>query len=331
MQQREAFFDNGKLILIFLVVFGHVIQPLTTESLVLLTLYRFIYLFHMPAIILLSGFFAKGIGEPKYLLSLIRKLIVPYLIFQTFYTALYYFTTDSGWDTPLFEPHWSLWFLLSLFSWHILLILYKRLPAKLGIGLTIIIGLLIGYMDGIGHEFSLSRTFVFFPFFLVGYWLSSEQLRRLSSAKVRAIALLVMAGVIIVLFIGADFQIGWLFGSGSYASLDRPNSGALIRLLVYLVAFVLSFSFYAWTPRKSYRLTKFGQQTIYVYLLHGFFVQAFREYETIQINDGFDFVVAVFISIAIVLLLASKPIFISFQPIIETKATELKNLTGKPG
>lgn len=163
---REAFFDNAKLFLIFLVVFGHLIQPLITESPVILTMYQFIYLFHMPAMILLTGFFAKGIGKLGYVSNLMRKLLLPYLLFQLIYSSYFYYTGSEGWDTPLFYPHWSLWFLLSLFSWHILLIFFKKIPPFFGIFLAVILGLLVGYIDTIGHTYSISRTFVFFPFFL---------------------------------------------------------------------------------------------------------------------------------------------------------------------
>lgn len=60
--QREAYFDNAKLLFIFLVVFGHLIQPLKSQIELVNVLYQWIYLFHMPVFVLASGFFAKG-GE----------------------------------------------------------------------------------------------------------------------------------------------------------------------------------------------------------------------------------------------------------------------------
>ena len=78
---RMPFFDNARLILIFLVVFGHMIQPFATDSQLINSIYAFIYIFHMPMFIMLAGFFAKGIGKPKYILNLAKKLLLPYLIF----------------------------------------------------------------------------------------------------------------------------------------------------------------------------------------------------------------------------------------------------------
>lgn len=310
-------------------MFGHIIQPLTTESELLSVIYHFIYFFHMPAIILISGFFAKGSRHPKYLFSLIRKLIIPYIIFQAIYTVYYYLINDSSWKTSLFEPHWSLWFLLSLFCWHIMLIGFKKLSPVVGIFVAILLGLAVGYVDQIGHDYSLSRTFVFFPFFLTGYWLTKEQLFRVKSRRYRLISLVIILMAIGLIAFIPPFPSGWLYGSLSYAELGQPLIGGMIRFLVYMIAFLLVFSIYAWVPKQEALFTRFGQQTIYVYLLHGLFVQFFRENNTIQIGSIQEFFLVMLLTLAIVLLLSSKPIFISFQPIIETKTTGLKKIVNK--
>src|SRR5690625_7357700 len=108
--EREAYFDNAKLLLIFLVVFGHMIQPFIDGSRPLNTLYMWIYTFHMPAFIFLSGFFAKGSKGFKDIIKLAQKLLIPYFIFQLIYTGYYYLIGESNWQASLFYPHWSLWF-----------------------------------------------------------------------------------------------------------------------------------------------------------------------------------------------------------------------------
>src|SRR5690625_3949932 len=151
------------------------IQPFT-EIAGVNTLYTWIYTFHMPAFILLSGFFAKGSGSIEYIIKVAKKLLLPYIIFQILYTVFYFFIGKDGWQTGIFYPHWSLWFLFSLFCWNILLIYFKKWRPFIGIPISVLIGLIVGYFGDIGHTFSLSRTFVFFPFFLAGYWLTKEQI-----------------------------------------------------------------------------------------------------------------------------------------------------------
>src|SRR5699024_11781937 len=100
-----------------------------------------------------------------------KKYIIPYYILQILYTVNYIFIEKSDWYTDtIFYPHWSLWFLFSLFCWHLLLILYKKIPPFLGISIALAVGILIGFADNVVHTFSLSITFVFFPYFLIGFW-----------------------------------------------------------------------------------------------------------------------------------------------------------------
>src|SRR5690625_1678034 len=218
--ERNAYFDNAKLLLIFLVVFGHLIQPFIGDTKSLGTLYTWIYTFHMPAFIFLAGFFAKGSGNISYIIKLAQKLIIPYILFQSIYTGYYFFIGKSNWLTDsIFYPHWSLWFLFSLFCWHLLLILYRKVPALIGIGIAVFLGLVIGYFDKVGHAYSLSRTFVFFPYFLIGYWVSMDHIRLLKRRSFQIASILIMITIAVAIYYLPDINSGWLLASKSYSRL----------------------------------------------------------------------------------------------------------------
>src|SRR5690606_8207293 len=109
MAKRDYYFDNAKFILIFLVVFGHLIQSYIDSNSFFSALYKLLYTFHMPAFILVSGYFAKGIYEKGYIFKIIKKLIIPYLIFQVIYSIFYYVLYSKSMLTIDFlNPHWSL-------------------------------------------------------------------------------------------------------------------------------------------------------------------------------------------------------------------------------
>ncbi|MFD1036919.1 acyltransferase family protein [Virgibacillus byunsanensis] len=323
--ERNAFFDNAKVILIFLVVFGHLIQPFVSESREINTLYMWMYTFHMPAFIFLAGFFAKGLGNVKYISNLAKKLLLPYLIFQILYTVFYFYIGKANWQTGLFYPHWSLWFLFSLFCWHVLLYWFKKIPAVLSLVIAIGIGVVVGYFGDIGHTFSLSRTFVFFPFFLVGYWLTKEHVLLLKRKSVKIGSILVMVVVAGAIYIAPDFNSGWLLASKSYGQLGMTEFGGLARFLVYMTSSVMAISILAWIPQTKTVFTRLGSRTLYVYLLHGFFIQFFRESGLFQVNNLLDFVGLAVISAAIVLVLSSKPVLSIWQPFIEGKISMVKN------
>ncbi|WP_138420251.1 acyltransferase family protein [Aquibacillus sediminis] len=322
--QREAFFDNAKVLLIFFVVFGHVIQPLTLDSDPIQVLYHWVYFFHMPAFILLSGFFAKGIGSKSYISKLFKKLIVPYILFHILYTGYYLLLGMDGWQTTFIYPRWSLWFLLSLFCWHLLLIIFKKLPPLLSMSTAVGIAVAIGYIDWVGHTLSLSRTFVFFPFFLLGYWLTKDQLLKVKTKTVKTISIVVMSIVAIGLVIAPPFANEWLLASHSYQALGFPVLGGGFRLGVFVVATLMIVSILAWVPTKHNIFTHIGEKTLYVYLLHGIFIQFFRQTELLKVSNFFDMIGLVIISFAIVLVLASKPVRMVAQPLVEGRFTMLR-------
>lgn len=322
--KRDAFFDNAKLGLIFLVVFGHLIQPFTDGSRPMYTLYTWIYTFHMPAFIFLAGFFAKGSGEKDYIIQLAKKLILPYLIFQLVYTGYYFFIGKGEGMTGIFYPHWSLWFLFSLFCWHILLYWFKKIPAVLGVAISVQIGILVGYFSDIGHHFSLSRTFVFFPFFLAGYWLTKDHVRKWRTQRVRQVSLVLMAVVAGLIAIFPEFSSGWLLGSKSYDVLGSPEMGGIIRLGIYGLAALMMVSVLSWIPGKEYRHTYLGGRTLYVYLLHGFFIQFFRQAEWFKVDNIFDVIGLAIVAASTVYLLSSSIIRTVTQPAIEGRVQLLK-------
>lgn len=315
--KRFAYFDNAKLLLIYLVVFGHMIQPFIESSQGMNTLYMWVYTFHMPAFIFLAGFFAKGSKTWQHFIHLGKKLLIPYIIFQVLYSTYFYFIGKSNWQTSLFYPHWSLWFLLSLLSWHILLHWFKRLPPAIGIFLSVQIGLTVGYIGDIGHMYSLSRTFVFFPFFLVGYWVTKDHVMFLKRHSVKILSLAMMAIIAVGIYIAPEFNSGWLLASKSYDDLGLPYLGGFARTFVYLTSAMMGLGFLAWVPTKRFIWTKLGERTLYVYLLHGFFIQFFREKGLFSAQSVFEVMGLAILSAIIVWLLSSRPIRMVSQPMIE--------------
>src|SRR5699024_9867031 len=226
--------------------------------------------------------------------------------------------------TGLFHPQWSLWFLMSLFSWHMLLILFKKINPIVGILLALSIGILIGYVDDVGHYFSLSRTFVFFPFFLIGFWLKKEHFQWLTQNKVKALSLILLTVTALAIHYLPNFNVGWLLASRSYDSLGIYEYGAMVRVGVYSLSLLMAFCVLAWIPKMEFSITYLGTRTLYVYLLHGFFIQAARQFDLFGVSSALDVVGLAGISAVIVLLLSNKWIISIWQPFIEGRATMLR-------
>ncbi|MDC9217628.1 hypothetical protein PSM09_18495, partial [Clostridioides difficile] len=148
---------------------------------------------------------------------------------------------------------------------------FAKIKPWKSISIALFVGLVAGYFDIIGGYLSLSRTFVFFPFFLVGYFLKQEHCYYLKTHFV-----MILGGIFIVLLLSfitfhPNLNDKWFLGSKPYANFVEVKSlGLFIRGLVYLISFGSIAAFFSFIPRKRLFFTKWGKNTLYVYLLHGF-------------------------------------------------------------
>jgi fucose 4-O-acetylase-like acetyltransferase len=316
--KRSKYFDNAKFILIFLVVFGHLISPLKEEDGILFTLYTVIFFFHMPAFIMISGYFAKGYNKKGYLLKSVKKILIPYFIFQVIYSFYYYFNgQEERLSIDFFHPHWTLWFLLSLFFWNLLLYLFAKLR-WIGFTLAVVMGIAIGYINDVGGFLSLSRTFVFFPYFLLGYLLSGEHLKRIIRTRFSLpLGLLIIAATLF--YFGTSFPkdaVPWLLGDTSYANMGGEQlSDGLFRGIQYGLTFIVIFGFLALIPSGQFKITKIGERTLYVYLFHGFIIKSIPEDSLNPVLGNYLFLLIV--SLIICLILGSYLIKKYTRPFVE--------------
>jgi len=328
MQEREYYFDNAKFVLIFLVVFGHFLRPYIEENQFVHSIYVWIFLFHMPAFVLISGYFSKNFHKRGYFKKLTKKLLIPYLIFQLLYSLYYTVLYErDGFSIDFLIPHWGLWFLLSLFSWNALLYVFTKIPKKISLGLTILLGILVGFTD-LEKFLSLSRTFTFFPFFLAGFLMRKKYFEVLSQPLLRWFSFSILAGVFAAIYY---FYPGlpeeWLYGSKSYETLGvTAETGILFKLLLYSVSFVMTFCLMSLIPHTKLTVSAIGTRTFYIYILHGFilkYLHATNFPATIEKINGYPFIVI--ISIMVTFMLASKPVVQLVRPILEWKVPSSKH------
>ena len=81
-KQRDPWLDNAKMVLVTIVVVGHmmVLVPNGDEQ---SRTYDFIYYFHIPAFVLLTGYLSRTFRYSKrHLWALFTTLVVPYVVFS---------------------------------------------------------------------------------------------------------------------------------------------------------------------------------------------------------------------------------------------------------
>lgn len=267
-KQRDYLFDNYKALLILLVVMGHFIELSYQNHSFLYTVKWLIVSFHMPAFIFISGYFSKRklpVG------TLIRKLAVPYLVYEVIYYLLYIYVIGKPTGLYLLYPKFSLWYILSLFIWRLLTPLIMRIPGYLV--LSVIAGLLIGCVDMPSNFLSIPRTLVYFPFFLAGVRFDGSVISRMRTRKNQILAGTGILGfVLFLIFEPAHKALSpkIFYGRYNYDYLGQSAAeGILSRMLCYLVGFFLTFAIALLISKKQTFYSYIGTRTMAVYLFHG--------------------------------------------------------------
>lgn len=329
-RRRVPLWDNARFACIVLVVLGHAVQRLTYDSDIALALYLLVYAFHMPAFAVISGYFSRSDAPTRRQMArVITDIVVPYVIFEGVWT-LTKLIVEGRANPNITEPSWTLWFLLALATFRLVLPYLALLRWPLA--WTVLISLTVGYLPNIDSTLSLSRTLGLLPFFTLGWWLSHHgvlerhDLLRRHRWWVRglAVATVGVAGWAAWYFVEFWREMDlrhWLFYDDNYAEIGGQWWAAGVRLLLMAVALVLSIAFFALVPRGQYWWTKMGQYTMYVYLLHSFVLYPFRESGVLRGLDPTWLwlpLVAV-LSVGIALGLATPPVRRVFRPLIEPR------------
>ncbi|OKP79090.1 fucose 4-O-acetylase [Paenibacillus helianthi] len=272
----ETFFLNLRFMLIVTVFAGNAIEPLIGTLSGMHSLYLWIFSFHMPLFVLVTGYFAgkslTGAAGRKVLL----QIGLQYLIFQTLYSALDVSVFRvSNIHHSFFAPYLLLWFLASHACWRLLMLGMGRWSKAAQIIFAVTAGVAVGYLQLDGVWFSISRTFVYLPFFVIGYHFSFEALARIYTKTVKIAAAAASVLLLLILgMLGSKLPLGWLYGSMTYMQLDAPEWYAgVYRLGMYGLQLAASLAFLGWVPYRLSRMTDWGRRTLYVFLLHGFVVR----------------------------------------------------------
>ena len=284
---RDARLDNAKFLLIALVVIGHAIEPLRDYGLTS-ALYYWIYFFHMPAFILLSGYLSRSFdASSNRVEKLVLSLAVPYLIFWTVHQAIY--TVERGGlpdSLSVLKPTWSLWFLIALFVWRLSVPVWKRL--RWPVAIAILISVFAATTD-LGTTLSLGRVLSFLPFFVLGLSLRREHFALLDKLWVRLCSVVIL-GVTAFLAIPISDHLSrdWLFWRDSLTDRDIdpliPSIG--IRLAFMGLALVMTIAMLALTPKRRTWYTDLGAYTLFVYLGHSVVLILFKASPWYDVLEG---------------------------------------------
>ncbi|MET7319357.1 acyltransferase family protein [Streptomyces sp. NPDC005549] len=273
-RQRDAFFDNAKYLAIVLVGVGHAWGQILDGNRTVETLYRVLYTFHMPAFIVISGYFSRSFDlSPKRVKRLITGVAVPYLVFEVAYTLHRRISEDPQSDFSLLDPTYLLWFLCALFVWRLTTPIWQtvRWPLPIALG----IAALASVTPSVGNDLNMQRVLQFLPCFVLGLVLRPEHFQLVRRRAVRILSVPVVAAALVIAWWSVPrMETGWFYRNAAMQDTGAPWwSGPVLTLALFGCSVVLTACFFAWVPGRRMWFTALGAGTIYGYLLHGFLVK----------------------------------------------------------
>lgn len=263
---RRADYCNLKLFLIYLVVYGHWIEPYIWTVPQLMTQYRWIYAVHMPLFAFLSGLFTQ---KERDCSNQIKRMLPLYLLLQMVAVLLR--------EAKPLTPWWTLWYLLSCCVWMSLAWLWFRFCRGKGgwliLAVLVIAGCGAGYASEIGREWSASRTIVFFPYFWAGLLCRADYpYKRLLPVGV----LCLLLAIVLMNGFGSKIPTVFFYHAAAFGSVEN---GFWLRLACYGIGFCLCIFLLTAVPDRRFPFTRAGADTMPVYLLHAPLVLLLRERE----------------------------------------------------
>ncbi len=272
-KERNYWLDNTKALLILLVVLGHAADYYTSVSDDMKVFFFFVYLFHMPLFIFLSGLFSKSIinGERLKLEKIVSYLIL-FVSLNVLIFSIRHFVMGQDNSFSLFSVDGVPWYMFAMAAWLGLTYLLKEIKPQVLIVLSVLLALYVGYDDRVGDFLVASRIIVFYPMFLLGYFLPVEKVMKLKQYKALVPA---AAFVLVSIFLAVYFRIDdfyplrpFLSGRNSYETAGQETLGGLIRFIWYVATFVISMSVLVLMPMKKFSWSIIGMRTLQIYFLH---------------------------------------------------------------
>lgn len=319
---RKYSYDNIKFMLIFLVVFAHLLEVNGTFKGKNL-LYEMVYSFHMPMFIFLSGFFARY-NRQKIAFS----FVYTYILMQVLYSAFKYYVltpeTTEPFSMNFTTPYWLLWYLLALIFFYLLIPFFQQSDRRKQAAVLIVlfaVSLLFGFDSTIGYYFSLARFFSFLPFFVLGMYVKDrsneiEAFIKSKSVKAFLISFLLSAILIVSVFFlcrNTKIQASMMYGSKAYSEVFGLAEKLQITVVALLwIAFFMLF-FQRFVHFRIPVISCIGENTFPIFLLHGFAVKMAGKWGLLNINGEGSLCKTLLYTVVLVLLLGNPAVNFCFK------------------
>lgn len=276
LQERIYKFDNIKFLSIILVVIGHVIEePYVNDNMstLLRSFFIFIYSFHMPLFVFISGLFQKRFNaNNKLQINKIAFYVILGFLLKIL-NALSKMTNGAKFSINFFGGASIDWYMFAMSMFITTAYLLRKIHPAITLTISFTLGTFAGCFGFIDDTLYLSRYFVFLPIYLLGYYMTPELLIKIEkNYAVKAISGTSMLLFFIFCFRNLDkaYKLRRLFtGKNPFSNIPIDNCGFEHRLLCYAISLLLCMAVFCFIPNIRVPLiSKMGGNTLAVYFWH---------------------------------------------------------------
>ncbi len=264
-KERIYLFDNIKFILIILVVVGHFANVFCDRYPSFKSVYLFIYIFHMPLFIFISGMFHRNINIKEKVLMFCFLGYTEKLL--RFLVSIIGNKKNPNMD--VFEDNGLPWFMFCMAAFILFTYLTRDINKMYLLCFSIVLMLAAGYDKEIGDFLYLSRIFVFYPYYILGTMTRPEMIMKINRNKIfkfASIIIFVMALAACFHFLDMSYNLRQFYTGCHPYPKNHFLTGPLLRIFCYITSFVMFIPFFAFVPAKKIPLvSEFGKRTLQVY------------------------------------------------------------------
>jgi fucose 4-O-acetylase-like acetyltransferase len=305
MIARNNIIDSLKGFAILLMVFGHLIQFTSISNLYLTNpIYIFIYSFHMPLFMVISGFFynksLKHGSLEKVLKNRIVTVLLPYFSWATIFLIIWFISVGHNllfvqllqkyFDVFLFVS--KLWFLWVLFICILLMSLNIFIQKYIGVISIIFVALFVYFLPAT-PILSCTNIKYMFPFFIAGYYYKEYScVFKEFIYYISYISLLVYP---IMLFYWQDENFSFVIHTENLFPIIYKYITGFSGILVIVLIFKKIHNY-----NDLNYLQKAGRNSIAIYIISDYFVEVISHFKSFF---NYNFVFNSFIFLFLTLLI----------------------------
>lgn len=270
IRSRDVKWDNTKFVLIVCVVTGHMIYLFLKDSVLAKGIYLWIYSFHMPAFIFLSGMFSKHAVEIKNKRRVLDYLGI-YLFMKTLQSISNYFVNGK----VIFHFFWEAgpgWYALAMAVYIFISSILKDVDKRKLFFLAVLVGCMAGYDNHLGDHFASSRIVTFYPFFLLGLYTEPNKIKKTMKRSKQIVSQIILCATIIIALRYTE-QFYWLLklfkGKYSYAQIGLVGlQGPMCRFFLYIGMVCMAYCICTVISPKEKWYSDIGRNTLPIFVFH---------------------------------------------------------------